>query len=32
VDGKSLSARDRAAAILVLVFGQQLEDVVALTN
>jgi len=31
VDGKSLSARDRAAAILVLVFGQQLEDVVALT-
>lgn len=31
VDGDSLSARDRAAAILVLVFGQQLEKVVALT-
>jgi integrase len=31
VDGERLSTRDRAAAILVLVFGQQLEDVVALT-
>lgn len=31
VDGDSLTTRDRAAAILVLVFGQQLEDVVALT-
>jgi integrase len=31
VDGKRLSVRDRAAAILVLVFGQQLQDVVALT-
>jgi hypothetical protein len=31
VDGDSLTTRDRAAAILILVFGQQLEDVVALT-
>lgn len=31
VDGGSLSARDKAAAILVLVFGQQLQKVVALT-
>jgi len=31
IDGGDLSSRDRAAAILILVFGQQVEDVVALT-
>lgn len=31
IDGSGLSDRDRAAAILVLVFGQQLERVVGLT-
>ena len=31
VDGAGLSVRDRAAAILALVFGQQIEKVVALT-
>lgn len=31
IDGGDLSSRDRAAAILILVFGQQIEDVVALT-
>lgn len=31
VDGESMTPRDRAAAILVLVFGQQLQDVVGLT-
>lgn len=31
VYSEELSARDRAAAILVLVFGQQIEDVVGLT-
>ncbi len=31
VDGDTLTTRDRAAAMLVLVFGQQLEDVVTLT-
>lgn len=31
VHTQQLSPRDRAAAILVLVFGQQIEDVVALT-
>lgn len=31
VHGEELSARDRAAAILVLVLGQQVEDVVGLT-
>jgi hypothetical protein len=31
VDGGDLSSLDRAAATLILVFGQQIEDVVALT-
>jgi hypothetical protein len=31
VDADELSPRDRAAAILVIVFGQQIEDVVRLT-
>jgi hypothetical protein len=29
--GGDLSSRDRAAAILILVFGQQIEDVVGAT-
>lgn len=31
VDGDTLTTRDKAAAILILVFGQQVQDVVALT-
>lgn len=31
VDGDTLTTRDKAAAILVLVFGQQIQDIAALT-